>query len=322
MSQTLQEFLDANLHRVYPLEDSATGEDTTGEFVLPSNFITNLFLCAPDMPAIDVSKFYVQRLVVRSAFVDVYIGYDDAAVTEPLGVFKSIETDAPIHSNYSFTPSELQTDDDFTPLFHMTGQITIGTTESILELLGSWELDYAAGQIIAANVSKGLLNVQYISINGRLFTGNVKLVEGANVVMDVDQQVVSGETVTYITISASLAADSDIQIVNDADMLLALQALYGGVPINSINGLLPDSLRNFTFTPADCTTITPKDNGLTFENPCARPCCDEDDNVQNILRDIANLNERYANLVASYNSTFTAIQDLQNKILTLGSTLP
>ena len=42
MSQTLQEFLDANLHRVYPLEDSAAGIDVTGSFVLPSNFITNL----------------------------------------------------------------------------------------------------------------------------------------------------------------------------------------------------------------------------------------------------------------------------------------
>jgi hypothetical protein len=321
MSQTLQEFLDNNLHRVFPLEDSAPGWDINGVFQLPSTLISNLFLCVPDLPAIDVSKFYIQRIVIRTSFVDIYIGYDDAAVTEPLGVFKSIDTTAPVHSTYTFTPSELQTNDDFTPLYHMSGQITMGTFNEALALLGSWEFDYTNGQLVAGIISKGLLNVQYISINGRLFTGNVKLVEGANIVFEVDEQTVGSETITYITCNATLAADSDLQVVNDEDILTAFQLLYGGVPINTINGLLPDSERNFTLTAADCTTITPNQNGLTIENPCARPCCEEDENVVRILEDIANLNERYANLDSHYNTVSTAMQEMQNKLLVLGSTI-
>ena len=321
MSQTLQEFLDANLHRVYPLEDSASGIDVTNTFVLPSNFITNLFLCVPDEVGITVDNFYVQRIVARTSFIDVYIGYNDVEVTAPLGVFKDIATDAPIHSTYIFTPAQLQTNDQFTPLFHMSGQITIGTTESMVELLGSWEFDYVEGRIIAANVSRGLLNVQYISIDGRLFTGTVKFIEGANLVIDINQQIIAGDTVTFLTFNATLSADSTLQIVNDEDMLAAFNTTYGGLPINTINGLLPDVDRNFTLTAADCTTITTTGNGLTFENPCARPCCDEDVQIQAILSDMANLNERYANLFTAYENNAITIQDLQNKILTLGSTL-
>ena len=323
MSEVFREFADLNLHRVYPLTDESGGKDTTDTFVLPTALITDIYLCAPNLPQVDKTKFFIQNILIRRFFIDITLGYLDPAVNRPLGVFKNISTTAPLHTSYDFVPSEQQTSDQFTPLFHMTGQITIGDPAEAIGLLGSWSFSQADPEhstfITSTRVAKGLLNVQYISINDRLFTGNVRLREVTNIDLDVDQRVVDGELETVITLNASLAAGSTLQLANDEDVLNALIDRFGR-PVRTINGMVPDSERNFSLLGADCTTVDPSgDHGVTISNPCANPCCDEDVNINNILDSISNLNLRYAQLKSFYDAASATLNNQQNKLLVLGA---
>jgi len=324
MSDVLQEFLDQNLHRAYPLQDSSGGIDTTGAFTIPSSLITDIYLCVPNLPFIDKSKFYVENILVRRFYIDVTIGYDDPAVTRPVGIFKNLATTAQPQTTYDLTPSEFQSGDQFAPLYHMSGQITFGDATEIIRSLGSWSFvpsdDAHATYLVSSRISKGLLNVQYISINGRLFTGNVRFREGNNVTMSVGQRTrPDGEEESVITVSASLNAGSVLQLTNDADVLDAMTALYGR-PIRTINGMLPDQDRNFTVSGGDCTGVDPAgSHSVVISNPCASPCCDEDANISAILESIANLNLRYAQLRGFLDSAHTTLSAMQNKLLLLGS---
>jgi hypothetical protein len=306
------------MHRSYPLTDDSFGQDVTDTFHIPESLMTDIFLCAPNLSIVDTQKFYIENITVRQYFIDITIGYED--VSQPVGVFRGISTTAPLQTKYDFTPSELQTNDDYTPLFFMTGQITIGSASDALNMLGSWTFAPEQARITPTRVSKGLINVQYISVNGRLLTGNVRFKAGANVTMQVFQQTIGGELVNIIEIGASLTAQDLLQLNSDADVYNQLLADFG-VPILTVNGLYPDNDRNFTFLPADCTSVDANDHGIVISNPCATPCCDEDTNVEQILQDISNLNLRYAQLKAYFDSQASIINSIQNKLLVLNAEL-
>jgi hypothetical protein len=260
-SEVLREFLDCNLHRVYPLTDASSGLDKTGTFNIPTSLISDIFLCAPNLPFVDKTAFFIENILIRRVFIDITIGYDDGSTAVPIGVFKNIRTDNPVHST---------------------------------------------------------LNVQYVQVANRLFTGNVRLREGDNVQLNVSTEVIDGETINIIEIAATLGPSADIQLTSDADVLNQLITQFGQ-PVLTINGLFPDEDRNFEFEAEDCTTIEAADHKITLGNPCARPCCDEDANITAILDSIANLNLRYAQLKSSYDAQSAAINNLQNKLLVLGA---
>lgn len=318
MSDVYREFSDKNLTRAYPLTDDSFGQDITDTFHIPESLITDIFLCAPNLSIVDTEKFYIKNITIRQYFIDITIGYED--VTPPVGVFRGISTTAPLHTKYDFTPSELQTDDDYTPLFFMTGQITIGSASDALNMLGSWTFVPVQAQITPTRVSKGLINVQYISINGRLLTGNVRFKAGANVTLNVYQQTIGGEVVNIVELGASLTAQETLQLNSDADVYNKLLEDFG-IPIQTINGLYPDDDRNFDFLGADCTSVDTNDHGIVISNPCATPCCDEDANVADILQNISNLNLRYAQLKAYFDAQSSIINSIQNKLLVLNAEL-
>ena len=316
MADVYQEFSDKNLHSAYPLTDDSFGQDVTDTFHIPESLMTDIFLCAPNISVVDTKNFYISNITIRRYYIDITVGYE--GLSQPVGVFRGIQTDAALHTKYDFTPSELQTNDDFTPLFFMTGQITIGSASDSLNMLGSWSFDPAQARISPTRVSKGLINVQYISVNGRLLTGNVRFKAGANVTMSVVQQTIGGEVVNIIEIGASLTAQEVLQLNSDADIWAKLIEDFG-VPIQTVNGLYPDGNRNFTLLGADCTALEENDHGVTISNPCATPCCDEDTNVEAILQSISNLNLRYAQLKAYFDSQSSIINSIQNKLLVLGA---
>jgi len=317
MSQTFIEFSDQNMHRVYPLEDDSSGEDTTGTFTIPTDLMTDMFLCAPNIAGLDKTFFYIRNITIRRHFIDIAMGYSGLA--EDIGVFRNIDPSADRHTSYDFVPSKLQTVGPLAPLYCSTGQVTIGDASTTAALAGSWSFDYANSHISSARISQGLRNVQYISVNNRLFTGEVKLKEGANVTLDVDTQDVGGTDVTTITINASLPADATVlDLQDDTDVLNALIAQYG-IPILTVNGLNPDGSRNFTITGGDCTVVENNTNGVTISNPCASPCGDEDTQADQLLDSISNLDLRYARLNSNLSETGKEVNDLALKVAGLGA---
>ena len=300
------------MHRSYPLVDNAAAVDITGFWKIPTSLMSDMFLCAPDIPVVAIDKFYVRNITVRRMIIEITLGYED--VNEPIGTFRNIRVDDALHTVHSFTPSQVQTDDDYAPLFFMTGQVIIGSPLEAVRALGSWTFTPDNARLCPTRIGRGLLNIRYIKIDNHLFTGSVKLREGSNI-----QMVVTTEGVdTVITISASLRAGSTLQINNDADLLAALVTDYGR-PINTINGIYPDTNRNFQVLGADCTEITDGDHNVAISNPCASPCCDADATVQQLLESITNLNLRYAQLKAYFDAQGQSLNTLQNKMLVLGA---
>lgn len=318
MTDVFREFLDLNIMRSYPLTDDASGVDLTGYFTLPTSLITDIYLCVPNLPYVDTSKFYIMNIVVRRYYVDITIGYE--GLSYPLGTFKSIAVNDNLQVTYSYTPSQLQTNDQWTPLYHMTGQIVIGTAADAAKFLGSWTFTAANTRILPTRIARGCISVQYLSVNGRLFTGMVKLKEGANVKLTLTQKIVGGNIVNVITVSASLTAAAQLEMNSDADVYNQLLSDFGP-PILTINGLYPDGNRNFSVVGADCTDVQSLAHGVAIANPCAAPCCDQNAEIQQILTDIANLNLRYAQLKAYFDAQIKATNDIQNKLLVLGAGL-
>jgi hypothetical protein len=309
MADIYTEFADQNLHRAYPLVDSADGMDLGNSFELPTELISDIYLCAPNLSIVDCSKFYIDYIIARRAFIEISIGYE--GLSESLGVFRNISTGGvPLHSVYQFIPSEIQTNDDFAALYIMTGQITIGKPEVLLPHLGQWVFSPDATRITPTRISKGLRNVQYISVNNRIFSGNVQLREGSNLTMDVTEV---GD-LTIITFNANLLEDiGNVQLNSDADVLSALTNLYG-VPVLTINGLFPDAARNFEVAGADCTLVDAVDAGIVITNPCADPCCDGDSELDALNQSIANLNQRYAQLKANTDAIASDVNVLQGRV--------
>jgi hypothetical protein len=299
---------------VYPLVDDATGIDTSGTFTVPTSLITDMYLCVPNIPAVDVEKFYVQYIIARNATIEVGIGYDDPATPNPLGAFRGIVVSAAAQSTYLFTPSKNTVVGDLAALYLITGQITIGLAEETSKLLGRWQFDPSSTYISPTRIARGLINLQYIKIGDRIFSGTVKLREGNNVRLDV---ATSGDT-TNVTINIDTPTAGTI--LNDNDVITALTNAVG-VPIRAINGILADINRDFAILGDDCTSIEPVASGVTVGNPCATPCCPEDANLDAITQSIENLNLKYAALTRFYELNRDLLNDLQNKLASLGNTL-
>jgi hypothetical protein len=317
MPEVYREFLDANLTRAFPLTDAASGLDVSGSFRLPTNLISDIFLCVPNIAGLDKTAFYISNISIRRYLLDITIGYQ--GVSDYIGSFRGISTTAAIHTQYDYVPAETTLGNDYDALFFGSGQITIGDASSVSNTPGSYSFDHTNAAILGSRVSAGLLNVQYIQIGSRLLTGVVKLKAGTNI----DIKLVSDNDVDppvhTVTISASLNAGANVlDLLNDDDVIDALVARYG-VPIQTINGIKPTSEMNFELVEADCTKLVELPHGISIANPCARPCGDEDARVNQLLEDVGSLDLRFGQMRQAFDAHGSQLNDIMQKIVALGT---
>lgn len=311
---TYQEFTDQNLHRSYPLTDAAPGQDITGTFRLPSSLMTDMYLCVPNIPEVDVEKFYISSILVRMYQIEIMVSYDDVLTPSPIGSFKGILVDANIQSTYSFIPAKLTNGNVLDVLYACTGQIIIGDARETATKVGHWSFDPSQTYILPTRIARGLLNVQYIKVLDNYYNGVIKLAAGAGI--DITVNTVSNET----TITISAVGDVTDTLLSDQDVIDALTNEVG-VPIRSINGVLPDINRNFDIVEEECTEVIDLAAGISISNPCATPCCDENSNLTAIKESITNLNLKYADLFRFYEANSAVINEIQGQLLVLGTTL-
>lgn len=309
-----EEFTDKNLHRSYPLLDSSSAIDTTGSFTLPTSLMTDMYLCVPNIPEVDVNKFYVSYVIARRATIEIGLSYDDPATPDPIGSFKNILVDASLQQTYLLVPSGADISGPLAALAIITGQVTIGDARETSTLLGNWRFDPAQTYISPTRVSQGLINVQYFAVGDNLFTGTINLTGGSGVNLDVET---SGD-VTTITVNVD--TESSASLLTDEDVISALTTDVGP-PIRSINGLVADGNRNFSLQGGDCTEVSALTAGVSIGNPCATPCCPEDENIASLKESVENLNLKYADLIRFYELNRDLVNEIQNKLFSLGNTL-
>jgi len=298
----LNEWADENAHRQFPLADSSSGKDQTGNYSIPQSFMVDMILAVPI--AYDIEKFYIKSLVVRRLFVDIEIGYDDGSALT-VGWARNIPQDSTRNAVYTISPVVQDTEKDFEML---TGAVVIGEAKIIVEQPAVYTFDPANTYIHPGVVTVGLACVQSLQIGAEVLTGNLVLQEGANVRLEVD-----GDT---ITVSAVLDdTDSGTVIGSDDDIITALTEKYGP-PITSVNGQPPDGEGDFQIVGADCTTVSRGNTNITIKNPCAEPCCDK-----SLLTDVygvlSQLNIRYAVLESYYQNMGLTVNQMQARIVGL-----
>ena len=317
MSQVFKEFCDENMHRNFPLVDSASVTDTTGALTIPTNLMVDMFLCVPNTAELDLDGFYISRITVRQFFLDITVGHTDLSAA--VGTFRNINTTAPLHESYDFVPTN-QVAGQLNPLYYSTGQITIGNAEDMARYPGVWLFSgVSETQISSTRISEGLMNVQHIQADDRLFTGVVTLKEGTNITIDVETSGTAPDADTTLTISASILGEiGTLDLQSDTDVLNGLIARYG-TPLKTINGIKPDSSMNFVLEGADCTKVDPVEHGLSISNPCARPCGEEDAAMVQALEDIGNLDLRYASIREFIESTARELNTMNQRLIALGA---
>lgn len=300
----LNEWSDENSHRQFPLLDSASGKDTTGEFTIPTTFIVDMILAVP--PGSDITKFYIKSLVVRRLFIDVEIGYDNGGALT-VGWVRNVPHDSARNTTYYV---EAVTQDTETQFEVLTGAIVVGDAKPIVEYPGAYSFSPAATYLQPSRVMEGLACVQSIQVGSDVLTGNLILQAGDNVVLDVNL------ATNTITVNAVVNdEDTGSVIGNDADLIDELVNRYGP-PIISINGQAPDSEGDFQVAGADCTVIETVNAGLTIANSCAEPCCDKS-TLTDVYGVLSQLNLRYAVLESYYQSIGLNINQMQARLVGL-----
>lgn len=308
----LAEWLDENQHRVFPLEDSMSGFDSTSTFQLPTSFMVDVLLCVP--PGTDITKYYVKTVLVRRHSVDVTIGYDGDGRELTVGTFARIPATQDVNSVYSFAAAAqpLAADKPFTI---MTGSLVVGSVTELLDHPGLWSFQCADASLLSSRVTEGLAGVTALMVGDDARTGAVALKEGPGVTLTPSYDAVNNRTI--ITVSADLGnlEELSIPLVDDASVLANLTALYG-TPVTSVNGVTPDASGNFTLRPLDCTEFKTIPGGLSVDNPCSLPCCDKSV-LDDAYTSISELNLRYARMEGYYQSVGRNVNDLQSRMIAL-----
>ena len=310
----LPEWLDQNAHRQFPLDDAASGIDTTGYFTLPQTLLVDMFVCAP--LTADPTKFFLSQVVVRTSFIDLTLSYvkPDATIIQ-VATVTAIPADAARNTTFTLEPVQ-HTAADERPFNLLTGVVVVGSCVPAIQYPGQWAFTSTTGKIISARISQGLSVIQSISDGTDIFSGNIVLKEGVNVRMTPSYD--AGTDTTTITISADLTTGDALAtaLVDDTSILTALTEKYGR-PITSINGEPSDANFDFRLNPLDCTQITSAATyGLEISNPCGKPCCDKS-MLDTAYTTLSDLNLRYARMEAYYESLSRNLNDLQARLVAL-----
>ena len=311
----LQEFLNENQHRNYPLADNATARDITDSINLPQSLMSDMVLNVPasynsGSTPVDMSLFFVSNVLIRSMSADITISYQSSSGAVEVAVAADIPMDAPVHTSYNMSALP-QADSELTEFESVTGSVTIGLTEEARAYPGSWSFDQFTGKLIVSVIHAGIVGVRQITVGPDTFSGNVVLKEGTNVTLDSVYDSVHDKTI--ITISST--QESSTSLVDDDSIYEALKREFGE-PLTRINNIAPTNQGSFTLSGLDCTRLTNITGGLSITNPCSKPCCDK--SYMDAAYDaLAELNSRYARLIDFYVEVRANINDMQNKLAML-----
>jgi hypothetical protein len=323
------EWLNGNMHRNYPIADSAVPQDVDGQQYLPSSFLTDLQLIVPYVDGIDASKFFISTIQRTGNNYTVTIGYlisdpddstiagFDCAVSAPIPANVIFDSSSP-HSfevaAITSTPSD--TDPSYTygipsvyeAMKGMRGTIYIGTCSDMAGI-GALQFHWANTAIIPTCVYIESANEQLRSIRvidsygtDTTFTQDLTLQAGTGI--QIEQ---SDETITF---------KIDQTYVNQ-QIAAFLQTTFSQA-VMTINGAEPDASGNIQITGLDCTDIRATAHGITINNPCAKPCCDQNGaDTADITVALEQLNADKTALNNYYTDLATKVNSMQSRLASL-----
>ena len=308
---TLNEFLNENLHRNYPIMDGYSARDITDSYNIPTELIADIRLVVPTNTA-SSGDFFISALVVRRYTIDIEIGYRPAGgAPVPVGWFHNIDAAADSFESYTFVALS----DGFGSLAQfsdITGTLVAGIGIPAATLPDSWEFDADSTKLVPTTTEEQLTKFRALVVDDKILTGDIIIEEGDNVTVEV-----VGNT---IKISAKEIEPPDLVINSDEDLLEALIDLFGR-PITTINQEPPVNDGNFTLAGADCVQMSTLSNSITVTNPCGKPCCDKETYLDPVYDSVNQLNARHARLddflsgvIRNLDTLLSRLKDMENSI--------
>jgi hypothetical protein len=310
------EFLNQNMHRNYPLQDTQVVVSEDGVY-LPSSFLVDLKMSIPCKLGdsnINAANFFVSAVNHYSASVQVVISYQyDAEHSFECACSPAIVTaDGSYPEVVTLTPAAgIPADTKWDPLRNLTGELWIGSTQEV------------------ANVSSLKFTYEHAAINPTLITKIVRVDE----IMSSVTVLVGDDVLGTISGEMKLKAGAGIAFVLDtntneltikldetwlSEQIQEIMATEVGTPLKSINGITPDSEGNLSIGGMDCTEVNNVAYGITISNPCSRPCCgDESGDVADIQASQGLLKDQVERLTQSLNAFIISLNNVETRLPSL-----
>lgn len=319
------EYLNQNMHRNYPIQDTCIVVSEDGTY-LPSSFLVDMKLNIPvdigDTTTIDTTKFFVSAVNHYSASVQVVISYqyDDNHSFE-CACSSAIVTgtgSTPYPTVVSLTPaSGIPDDAAYNALRGLSGELYIGSTEELVNM-GSLKFTMLTAPINPTCITKTALitnivtNITVLGSDGQAVatvTGNVTLQAGDGIKFTWD----ATHGLLTVAVDEEWLADEVRAIMEDSESAVSNN------PIRKINGIRPDNNGNFVISGLDCTNVNGSGaHGISIDNPCSRPCCSEEsgdlvdikDSQSQLAENVNRISQSLDSFILSLNNVETRLPSL------------
>ncbi|NDD52794.1 hypothetical protein EBZ39_02770 [bacterium] len=253
------QWLNHNSQRAYPLTERATKLDTTETIQLPDSFIVGIYFPVSAAVSVSPENFFIRSVLLAPTGFNIVIGYSDGSTT--------VDAAAANIARINYAPNRAYALGGIDSFAESVGQIVLGTLDEIDALpAGMYTFNQSAGEIEADAIRPMIRGVSSIRVINDQETsspiyGNITLVAGRNMRIDTATNENGDTEITFNAVSGlNLNEDCACDIPNVAPC------------IRCINGVCSDD-GTFTFTQDDCIEVSPINNGLSFKDTCAQPCC-------------------------------------------------
>ena len=321
-SDQLQEFLDQNMHRNYPIQDDCVVQAVDGTY-LPSSFLVDCLITIPctddEQQAIDSSRFFVSSVNHYTNSVQVVISYQpEGGEAFQCAVSTAIVLDSSVSQSFKakakLTPaSDIPDDVVYAPLKNLDGTLWIGTTADLVNL-GTQRFIYANAALRSTCIVKNLEITDIVSTLTVLDSAGVPLATlSGNITLQTDGSVI----LEFDPVTNTLTIG-----VNDTWLNGKLNTLFNGAgtPIKKINGQSPDANGNFTVSGLDCLDVKEftGTNGIGISNTCSKPCCGEDSgDIADIQISQQSIKDKVDRISENLNSFINSINNVETRLPSL-----
>lgn len=289
-----------NLARSYPLAATASGISRDGTYRIQPNHLAAIYLYLPWDRDIDLTRFFVSRVINSSDAVTYELSY--APPNAPTSrVATATLSPGERYAVASLVPSTGWED--------VAGSITIGGLPAAggQTPIGAFDFDLDGGRLEADCIRPSARSVSGIRVvdgsqQSHVLSGLVELVAGQNTRFRVSR--VDG--VNVVTIDAIDTSDLD----ESCDCVQPARS-----PIYSVNGVRPNLAGELTLVPSRCLTLEPGDAQLTIANPCSEPCCscEEAEKLAAAMQEVNSRINALEALIGVLSSTSASLQSLNSR---------
>lgn len=254
---------------------------TDGLFNIPDTLIVDLTLCATSTVT---DRFYISKIFNKLSSVFIEISkYDNAAVVGSININKSTHTE---DQDYYITPT--------TNYAGANGKITIGTLRDLeTQPVGLFTFASTATELEPRTIIPGMVGLSRLafvdSINGEYsMTGTVTLASRSNLLF------------SYVTGASTVILDA-------GDNLGLSKKCTNYIPIQSINGVLPDISGNINLIGIDCMRVSSSSQyTLDITDTCCTPCSGCSD-LETLTTRLTSLENKFLDLKGSYSNASTQL---------------